>query len=77
MAPKEKSKELFYNFYEIHSDDIDFGMNKEIAKKCALIAVDEVIQQCEVSDTYIADFGGKINKSLEYWEEVKQEIINL
>ena len=32
MAPKEKSKELFYNFYQIHSDDIDFGMNKEIAK---------------------------------------------
>ena len=63
----EKAKELFYNFYEIHSDNIYFGMNKEMAKKSALIAVDEVINSMTVATSV----------HLPYWQEVKQEIVNL
>jgi hypothetical protein len=63
--PKEKAIELVekYSYFEPNT-----------AKKCALIAVDEIIQQWEVIDTYIADFGGKLNQSLKYWIQVKQEI---
>jgi hypothetical protein len=81
MTAKEKAKELvskMYVEYKPSEDDASgvyvFYMNLEIAKRCALIAVDEIIQQWEVIDTYIADFGGKLNQSIRYWQEVKQEI---
>jgi hypothetical protein len=67
MTPQEKARELVDKFY----NEVKY---MERAKKCALIAVDEIIQQWEVIDTYIADFGGKLNQSLKYWQQVKQEI---
>jgi hypothetical protein len=65
MTPKEKVQWLVdkYSYFEPNT-----------AKQCALIAVDEIIQQWEVIDTYIADFGGELNQSLKFWQQVKQEI---
>jgi hypothetical protein len=84
MTAKDKAKDIvseMYIEYKPSEDDASgvyvFYMNLEIAKRCALIAVDEIIQQWEVIDTYIAGFGGKLNQSLKYWQEVKQEIQNL
>jgi hypothetical protein len=74
MTPKEKAEELFDKFYLVKDERGLYRLNEFIAKQCALIAVDEIIQQWEVIDTYIADFGGKLNQSLKYWQEVKQEI---
>jgi hypothetical protein len=77
MTPKEKAKELFDKYYIVcqeYTEEIQCSIQ---AKECALIAVDEIIQQWEVIDTYIADFGGKLNQSLKYWQEVKQEIEKL
>ena len=74
MTPKEKAKELFDKYYIVcqeYTEEIQCSIQ---AKECALIAVDEIIQQWEVIDTYIADFGGKLNQSIRYWQEVKQEI---
>jgi hypothetical protein len=74
MTPKEKAKELFDKYYIVcqeYTEEIQCSIQ---AKECALIAVDEIIQQWEVIDTYIADFGGKLNQSLKYWQEVKKEI---
>jgi hypothetical protein len=74
MTAKEKAKELFDKYYIVcqeYTEEIQCSIQ---AKECALIAVDEIIQQWEVIDTYIADFGGKLNQSLRYWQEVKQEI---
>jgi hypothetical protein len=77
MTPKEKAKELFDKYYIVcqeYTEEIQCSIQ---AKQCALIAVDEIIQQWEVIDTYIADLGGQLNQSLKYWQEVKQEIQNL
>jgi 3-methyladenine DNA glycosylase AlkD len=80
ISSRDKAKELVNKFIE-HTqewDELDGYVNDIYkAKQCAFIAVEEIIQQWEVIDTYIADFGGKLNQSLKYWQEVKQEIENL
>jgi hypothetical protein len=69
MTPKEKAKELRTLFAQelIDLTDNEDLLNSRI-KNCALIAVDELINQCwsyREIDLGIA---------LEYWQEVKQEI---
>jgi hypothetical protein len=64
MKPKEKAKELVSRFIE--SDNMVF--NIEGAKECALIAVDEMIEES------IGYLSIKRNK---YWKKVKQEIEKL
>jgi len=71
MTPKEKANKLCMRFLIETTTDIPYGINKTIAKQCALIAVDEIINiACDVSD-----FDKYVTKS--YWIEVKQEIENL
>ena len=69
MTPKEKAEELcgkYYNRLE-HTLSIEYvGFDRDIAKQCALIAVDEVLSVIWV---YLDD--------VDYWEEVKQEIEKL
>ena len=69
MAPKEKALEL-YNYYEQLGRDFTRGVSmKEFAKLCALKAVDEIINAnpYEVSKT-------DMDSTIDYWQEVKQEI---
>ena len=65
MLPKEKAKELFDKFYDL---PIIYAQ----AKDCALIAVDEILND----DWYITSFDEMIERK-KYWEQVKQEIDNL
>jgi len=75
MTPKEKAKELVDNFLEkipFADTYIYKDWRKEMydkAKQCALIAVDEILNQ----------FYGMLDLEydIEYWEEVKQEIEKL
>lgn len=62
MTPKEKAEELIwrYNFTPC--------MTELQVKQCALIVVDELIEQCE--DANFGGFGL-------YWQAVKQEIEKL
>jgi hypothetical protein len=70
MAPKDKANELVDRMYFIISNNGQFTGVHSIpnkfteAKKCALIAVDELIYDTQ-------DITDK------YWEEVKQEIEKL
>jgi hypothetical protein len=60
MTPQEKAKQL------IEKMQLDWGCNcchNDWAKDCALICVDEIIENY---DTFLA-----------YWQEVKHEIENL
>ncbi len=65
MTPKEKAKELVDKFYP----NVQWKLGQEDclsrAKKCALIAVDELIE-----------FGNQqgIREPMMYWQEVKQKI---
>jgi hypothetical protein len=62
MTPKEKARELVDKMYHYQ------WREKQRAKECALIAIDELINQCwsyrEID----------LGLALEYWQEVKQEI---
>lgn len=66
MTAKDKAMHLYHQYYTTLLPNV--RMRKGIAIQHALIAVDEMIAQCED-----ANFGGF---SL-YWESVKQELLNL
>lgn len=71
MTPKEKAKELVNKFVSL-DNDIFCSVNYPYSKQCALIAVDEIKEVVSLCIPY------KDEKSyIDYWQQVKQEIINL
>ena len=73
MEQKKKAKELvekYKPFVYCYSgsgmliNQVDESIILRNAKQCALIAVDEILDMCSVF-------------TKDYWQEVKQEIINL
>jgi len=64
MTPKEKANLLVTNFIKHSRAEKDIKPIQS-AKQCALIAVDEILDNCE--NIFEA----------EYWKEVKQEIEKL
>jgi hypothetical protein len=62
MTPKEKSRELVRQYWDLGSMDIIKS------KVCALIAVDELIKETSFEVPNIRQ---------RYWQEVKQEIEKL
>ena len=86
MTPKEKAEELVKNFR--HYSALQLGYmghmsNKDTAKQCALIAVDEILK-APFENSYIdlipneaEDTSWFWDKFIEYWQQVKQEIENI
>jgi hypothetical protein len=73
MTPQEKADKLCIDFLmKPNNTDIRFGMDKQLAKQCALIAVDEIIASNPIAfdedDNCIAK---------QWWQEVKIEIEKL
>jgi hypothetical protein len=71
-TPKEKAKELFNHYHNL-IQEIGGDMGHEIlvsilAKNCALIAVDEILEIKSVDKDFDLSH---------YWQEVEQEINNL
>lgn len=70
MTAKEKAQELVDKYLcidEIYDVDLfcdECGMTNDVAKYCALIAVDEMLSECRIQSEW-------------YWKEVKQEIEKL
>jgi hypothetical protein len=72
MTPKEKANELV-NKMKFATDEFGYiNINVNRHKQCALIAVDEIINQL----TSIEKAPNNL-MAFEYWNEVKQEINNL
>jgi hypothetical protein len=73
MTPKEKAEELIDKFIE-HTqewDELDGYVNDIYkAKQCALIAIDEIIS----SNPHSNPFNTNVESTMEYWQQVKQEI---
>jgi hypothetical protein len=68
MKPKDKAKELTLKFMKIDSDSEkfdEFEMKLFYAQRCALIAVDEILENSHT------------NVFTKYWQEIKQEIEKL
>ncbi len=72
MTAKEKAKELYFKYYLQVADGSFPEYN---AKQCALIAVDEIINN---NSKIPGDLDGlHIMENTLFWEEVKHEIKNL
>jgi hypothetical protein len=69
MKPEEKANNLCMRFLIQTTTDIPYGINKTIAKECALIAVDEIIKALPPF-SYGLEFVAKID----FWTNVKKEI---
>jgi len=74
MTPKEKTVDIFYKYFQATK-------NHNIAKECALIAVNEIIESSPLdpndAEEWLqpADWFSEANISAEkYWIEVKKEI---
>jgi len=74
MTPKEKAEELINNFRDFadgtcpETDRYSPNIEKQKAKQCAIISVDEIIK-----------FGNQmgIREPMMYWNKVKEEIEKL
>jgi ferritin-like protein len=72
MTPKEKAEDLFSKFIDEIPPNQEKDINKfmevdrEAAKQCALIAVDEIL------NVIIGSYDYELEKI--YWQEVKKEI---
>jgi hypothetical protein len=82
MTPKEKAWEIFYKFKTIPDKWKDEKVFQNYyAKQCALIAVEEIINEIYKSsslDTYYLN-NDKMNEveAINYYNEVKQKIEKL
>jgi hypothetical protein len=70
MTPKEKAEELVDRYFKLLNyefGDLVYSLRDNQPHKCALIAVDEIINIWEYSDT----------QEKWWWQQVKQEIEKL
>ena len=83
MTPQEKAKELVNRFILVNSESVELetgeyelllSLSKEDAKQCALIAVDEVLQNV---NPYRSTIGRGYLTDEEFYQEVKKEIEKL
>jgi hypothetical protein len=75
MTPQEKAIELVDKFYLIEeSQECDAWIDGYLAKKCAIIAVEEIIN---ANGLHPNDTDYDYNKSEVYWQQVKTEIEKL
>jgi hypothetical protein len=70
MKPKEKAQEIFNKMYQV--DDImgNYPMCFDTAKKCALIAVEEILQ-CEATEPSDTDWDDCGSTAQYYWPQKK------
>ena len=85
MTAKEKAKELFDKMLFCYQGNID----EYIAKQCALIAIDEIIEALETYDEktekhlkeefpdYLSCERQNMEQDLRFYEQVKKEIEKL
>jgi hypothetical protein len=66
MTPKEKANQLCMRFLIQTTTNIPYGINKAIAKECALIAVDEILNVLNGEDFS--------RNAILFWSSVKKEI---
>jgi hypothetical protein len=76
MTPKEKAEELIDKFENYSFMDIDKRISSfNSAKRCALIAVDEICEILEDNGFTFIEYHDRT--TIEYWLQVKQEIEKL
>lgn len=74
LTPKEKAEKLVLRYLRIDNNTKEW-FNTYIAKQCTLIAVDEILNELLPID--LSPLSTYTNPKVEYWLEVKEEIIKL
>lgn len=90
MTPKEKAKELIEKFYKeishgniIEAEYEELFLYQKSAKQCALICVEEQIKNAKGNrNEYVNSQSNPVAisyfvENIKYWQEVKQEIVDL
>jgi len=84
MSPKEKAKELVDKYRDTIMSFLSDNMKDMNAKKCASIAVDEIIKSREEDGSFDDTLSSTSSEYytphpmyLTYWQEVKQELEKL
>ncbi len=78
MTPKEKAEELYSKLHFVLPSYADEGQQEhQAAKECALIAVDEILNNDVGYNAYDGVIDNDIWIDTGYWQEVKQEIEKL
>lgn len=82
MEAKEKAKSLYDKFYNKNTvwiDEENFYSSPKKTVECALIAIDEILENVEYFFTELKKDGlpNKFTDELEYWEAVKDELSKL
>jgi hypothetical protein len=84
LSPKQKAKELLQSMMmstnsviNFTTGDMDYLPQNQYAKQCAMIAVDEIINNSAMNyiGAYVSD--NEILSDIEYWQQVKTEIEKL
>lgn len=70
ITPKEKAKELFSKYQNIYITEDSMGIDDELAKECALIAIYEIIK---IKLLWFQ----KDTEHLDFWKEVKEELLKI
>ena len=76
MTAKDKAEELINKFVEhtkVYHEVLGWEDYIDSAKKCALIAVDNII----LANPHSNPFNTDVYSTMDYWLEVKQEIEKL
>ncbi len=73
MTPKEKAEELYRKMVYQIEWNAQPSTVKGVAKQCALIAVDEIIDAIDFDWIEVQN----LDRQHAYWQEVKQEIEKL
>ena len=74
MTPKEKADELVLKYLKVKTHQMFNGWwHKMTAKQCALITVNEIIN----ANPHSNPFNTNVYSTMDYWQEVKQEIEKL
>lgn len=71
MTPKEKAHELFEKFSKVETFTNTILITRHEARQAALIATDEVL-----ATLYEYHYDSQ-SGAYEFWQQVKQEIINI
>ena len=76
QLPKEKAQELFTNYrFVLSIPNAPLGeLKDDIAKECAIIAVDEILEVIDHTPLADRDYEEHL---FNYWQEVKEEINKL
>ena len=72
MEAKDKAENLVLKFLRVENNTPEW-FNTHIAKQCAIIAVQEIIN----ANPHSNPFTTEVYSTMLYWQEVKQEINNL